>query len=76
MHILSSDVKELCTVQCEINFNDFWWEKIYRNPKSKEKWKNPTLDLEVALNAATVKFGVSYKGTPVACTEVKYKEDT
>lgn len=47
----------------------------YKDPVTKEKWKDAYFDLYVKLNTGCLEFSVKYKGEQVAFTEANYKED-
>jgi hypothetical protein len=62
-------------VKYSISCPKLWKEKSYRNPTTKEKWRNATFDLAIWLGHASLKFLVQYKDDLKAVTEAKYKED-
>lgn len=68
-------VKQLCKVDYGIKCSKLWREASYRDPNTKEKWRDATFDLYIGLDNATLHFFVAYKGEPVAYTEAKYKEE-
>lgn len=68
-------VKQLCTVQYGIDCNKLWMESSYRDPITKQKWRDATFDLVLMLDTAALHFVVCYKNEPVAYTETDYKED-
>jgi len=50
-------------------------EDSYRNPLTKQKWRDCYFDLLIHLGKASLDFVVMYKGEVVAAVEAEYKED-
>ncbi|KAF2200940.1 actin-like ATPase domain-containing protein [Delitschia confertaspora ATCC 74209] len=70
----TASVKELCTVQYGIDCTKLWLERSYRDPQTKQKWRDATFDLLVLLDSAKLHFLVAYKDEPVAYTDADYRE--
>lgn len=68
-------VKPLCKVDYAIKCSKLYHESSYRDPLTREKWRDATFILYLGLDT-TLHFFVTYKGEPVAYTEAKYKEDS
>ena len=73
--IYTIGTKQLCKVNYEINCSKLWREASYRDPNTKEKWRDAAFDLYIRLDSATLHFFVFYKVEAVAYTEVQYRED-
>lgn len=69
-------VKTLCTVSYGIDKKQLYVLPSYKDPVTKEKWKDAFFDLYVKLNTGCLEFSVKYKGEQVAFTEANYKEDS
>jgi hypothetical protein len=50
-------------------------EDSYRNPLTKEKWRDCYFDLLIHLGKASLDFVVMYKGEILAAVEAEYRED-
>jgi hypothetical protein len=68
-------VKQLCVVEYGIHCDKLWHEKGYRDPATKQKWRDVTFDLTLRLESANMQFKVLYKDKPVAFTTADYKEE-
>ncbi|KAG9206733.1 hypothetical protein G6514_000018 [Epicoccum nigrum] len=68
-------VKDLCTVHYGVEKAKLYLESSYKDPTTKEKWRDANFDMYVQLNAATLDFFIEYKDKRVAYTEAKYKEE-
>lgn len=73
---LLADVKELCTVTYGIDCTTLWMEASYKDPVTKQKWRDATFDLEITLDSAILHFTVFYKGNQVAYTKADYKDQS
>ncbi|KAL8798869.1 MAG: hypothetical protein Q9182_006325 [Xanthomendoza sp. 2 TL-2023] len=69
-------VKELCTVTYGIDCNTLWMESSYKDPVTKQKWRDATFDLEIRLDSAMLHFTVSYRGNQVAYTQADYNDES
>ncbi|KAL8790195.1 MAG: hypothetical protein Q9213_000726 [Squamulea squamosa] len=65
-------VKELCTVTYGIDCTTLRKEASYRDPITKQKWRDIDFDLEIRLDSAMLNFAVFYKGNKVANTKANY----
>jgi hypothetical protein len=73
----SSDtaVKMLCSVEFSVDCGKLWLEKSYKNPITKEKWRDCTFIITILLGNANLGFAVFYKDEIVAACEAKYEEN-
>jgi hypothetical protein len=70
-----NSVHQLCEVNYSISCTKLWMESSYRNPLTREKWRDCIFDIGVLLNKANMDFVVAYKGEIVAAVEAEYMED-
>ncbi|KAE8371983.1 hypothetical protein BDV26DRAFT_275028 [Aspergillus bertholletiae] len=66
-------VQQLCTVEYAIKCGKLWIENSYRDPLTRDKWRDVTFTLLVMLDSAILYFMVGYQGEPVAYTVAKYQ---
>ncbi|KAL8743828.1 MAG: hypothetical protein Q9190_003853 [Brigantiaea leucoxantha] len=69
-------VELLCEVEYGIDKSKPWMEKSYKNPLTKEKWRDATFTLQFEPGSASILFKVFYKGEQVAYTRAKYANDS
>jgi hypothetical protein len=66
-------VKKLCDVDYAIDCTKLWVHgKSYKNPITREKWRNANFDIFVQLGSAKLAFVVMFKGEIAAMVEAKY----
>ncbi|KAK7701749.1 hypothetical protein SLS57_011631 [Botryosphaeria dothidea] len=67
-------VKELCSVKFEIDDKKLAKEKSYKDPRTKEKWRDANFVLKVIPGNANLHFQVLYGGEVAESCEALYKE--
>lgn len=70
------DVKKLCTVKYGIEHSKLRRETSYKNPDTKEKWRDAETDLQLVFGSASIAFSVHYKNQRVAYTRANYADDS
>ncbi|KAL8792665.1 MAG: hypothetical protein Q9195_004725 [Heterodermia aff. obscurata] len=69
-------VELLCEVEFGVDEAKLWLEKSYKNPLTKEKWRDAAFTLKIVPGSASIVFSVFYQGKQVAYTRAKYANDS
>jgi hypothetical protein len=72
-HCVRTAVKTLCSVDFQISCAKLWLEKSYKNPLTREKWRDCLFIILIRLGNANINFAVTYKEELAAYCEAKYE---